>query len=297
MSKILKLMDVKTLVAGVTPVIIGSLYAFYRYDSLNILDLILLLIGIILLQSCANMVNDYYDYKRGADDETKAHEKALASGEVSPKEVKRIIYGFLLVDIVIALYFSIRYHPLIFLVGIVGTLIMISYSAGKRPISHTPFGEVTAGTTMGFGIMTTTIYIQAGLIGLDTFLVALPTAIYIGTILLTNNISDHREDALAGRKTLPLIMGIDRAQWLWVIACNSLIALGAAFVMFGYWPMFSLFFILLLFPYREVVGFRDIDKTLANKGRMMGLIGRVGIRYHLALAIGFLAGKLLEMFT
>ncbi len=296
MNKILKLMDVKTLVAGVIPVVIGTLYAFYRYDSFNIFNLFFLLIGIILLQSCANMINDYYDFKRGADDEGKAHEKALASGEVSPKEVKRLIYGFLLVDILIALYFSLRYHPLIFLVGIVGTMIMISYSAGKRPISHTPYGELTAGATMGFGIMTTTIYIQSGVINLESFLVAIPTAIYIGTILLTNNISDHSEDALAGRKTLPLLIGISRAEWMWVLACNSLIAFGAIFVMVGYWPMFSLFFILLLFPYKEVIGFRDIDKNIYNKGRMMGLIGKVGIRFHLALGVGFLTTKLIEIF-
>ena len=53
-------------------------------------------------------------------------------------------------------------------------------------------------------ITITAIYIQSGIFNLYTILVAIPTTLFIGTILLTNNLSDIEEDREAGRKTLLL---------------------------------------------------------------------------------------------
>ena len=82
---------------------------------------------------------------------------------------------------------------------------------------------------MGFGIVTTVIFIQSGVLNVETFLVALPTSIFIGTILLTNNLSDHNEDRMAGRKTLAIVIGIHKAEWVWISACISLLAFTGLF--------------------------------------------------------------------
>jgi 1,4-dihydroxy-2-naphthoate polyprenyltransferase len=212
---VLKLMDVKTLVAGVIPVVFGSVYSFYRYGTVNSVDIIILILGILLLQSSTNMINDVYDHKRGADGKERSDEKVLASGEVSVKLVKRIIMSFLFIDIGIALYYSITRHFGILLVAVSAVIIMIGYSAGKKPISYTPFGELVAGSTMGFGIMSTVIFIHSSRVSIETLLVALPTSVFIGTILLTNNMSDWNEDQRVGRKTLPILIGIHKAEVLW----------------------------------------------------------------------------------
>ncbi len=288
MKTLLKLMDVKTLVAGVFPVVTGSVYSLYRFDQINILHMLILGIGIILLQSCANMINDLFDHDRGADGEEKSEEKALASGEATPNQVKKIVIGFLLIDICIAIYYVLTVHWAIVIVVIIGALIMYFYSAGDRPISHTPFGEFIAGSTMGFGIMTTVIYIQSGVVDLETVLVALPTSIYIGTILLTNNISDHHEDREGGRRTLPIHIGIHWAELLWIVSCHSLLTFTAVFVFIGYWPIETIVLALLLFPYRPIYKFKGIPKEAANKNHMMGLIGKIGLRFHLAVVVGIL---------
>lgn len=283
-------MDVKTLVAGIFPVVLGSVYSLYRFESFDMFHMVILAVGIILLQSCANMINDLLDHRRGADSKDKAEEKALASGEADEAQVLGYIITFLFVDIVIGLYYAATTHWGVVLVGIFGTLIMYFYSAGDRPISHTPFGEFVAGSTMGFGIMTTVIYIQSGVVDLETVIIALPTSIYIGTILLTNNISDHHEDRIAGRRTLPIHIGIDWAELLWIVSCHSLLTLTAAFVFVGYWPWECLLLAILLFPFRPIFRFRRIEKEANNKDKMMGLIGRIGLRFHMAVIIGMIAG-------
>lgn len=293
MKTLLKLMDIKTLVAGLLPVLLGTLYSLYRFGDIALWDMVIVAIGIMLIQSCANMVNDLFDYERGTDGADKSDEKALASGEVSRKQVVTYVRVFLAIDVAIALYYGIRVHPGIFLVATLGTWVMYYYSAGERPISHTPFGEFAAGTTMGFGIMTTVIYIQSGVVDLETVFVALPMAIYIGTILLTNNISDHQQDRAVGRKTLPIHIGIRWAEVLWVISCHSLLTFTAVFVFVGYWPLETLILAFIVFPYRPIFNFRNIPKTADNKDKMMALIGKIGLRFHGAIALGLLIGHYL----
>lgn len=288
MKLLFKLMDIKTLVAGIFPVVLGSIYSLYRFREINVWHMLVLIVGIILLQSCANMINDLFDHKRGADGEDKAEEKALVTGEITRKQVIGIILLFLFIDTCIAVYYVMITHWAIMIVGIIGALIMYFYSAGDRPISHTPFGEFVAGTTMGFGIMTTVIYIQSGVVDLETVIVALPTSIYIGNILLTNNICDHHKDRKAGRVTLPIHIGIDWAERLWLISCHSLLTFTAVFVFIGYWPLQTILIALLIFPYKPIYQFREVPKEPENKDRLMGLIGRIGIRYHLAIVVGIL---------
>lgn len=288
MKTLIKLMDIKTLVAGIFPVVLGTVYSLYRFNQFNLIDMVVIILGVILIQSSANMINDLHDHKRGADGEEKSEEKALASGEVTPRQVKRIVQVFVLIDLCIALYYVITVHWAIGIVVVVATLVMYFYSAGDRPISHRPFGEFVAGTTMGFGIMTTVIYIQSGVFDLETVIVALPTSMYIGTILLTNNISDHHEDRKAGRHTLPIHIGIHWAELLWIISCHSLLTFTAVFVFVGYWPYETILLALILFPYRPIYKFKGIPKEAANKNQMMGLIGRIGLRYHVAVVVGII---------
>lgn len=288
MKTLLKLIDLKTLVAGIIPVAFGSVYSLYRYDEFSLFDMFILMIGIVLIQSCANMINDLFDHDRGADNIGRADEKALAAGEISKREVKKIVCIFLAIDVAIGIYYSVTLHWSIIVIGIIGAVIMYKYSAGDKPISYTPFGEVVAGVTMGVGIMTTVIFIQSGRFSFETIIVALPTAIYIGTILLTNNISDHKEDKEAGRHTLPIIIGVKKTESLWVFNCYSILVITAGLAVLGYLPFESLIFALVLLPHKKVIGFKNVEKIPANKGRMMGLIGQVGLRIHIGLIAGLL---------
>lgn len=291
MKSILKLMDIKTLVAGVIPVVLGSVFSLYKYDSFSIVDMIILMVGIILIQSCANMVNDLFDFSRGADGDAKSDEKALAAGEISKSKVKGIIISFIFIDLGIALYYSITMTYYILFVAVIGGLIMYLYSAGKHPISYTPFGELVAGATMGFGIMTTVIYIQSGVFSIATIAVAIPTSIYIGTILLTNNISDHIEDKVNGRKTLPIVLGIEKAEKLWVLSCYLMIFTSFVLVLFDMMSMQGLVIAVFIIPHKKIQGFRYINKVVQNKGEMMGLINNIGVKFHVAMILGLLISK------
>lgn len=283
---IIKLMDIKTLVAGLVPVILGSIYSKYAFGRVNILYFLLLAFAMILIQSATNMINDYFDFKRGADVNKSSDEKALISGEVTTKGVLTIIFFYQLIAFIIGVFIASQTSYYILLVAILGGTISILYAFGPMPISYTPIGEVVSGLTMGIGITTTVIYIQSGVFNLSTILVAIPTALFIGTILLTNNLSDIVEDKEAGRKTLPIILGKKNAEKLWMFNVVILFLLTLGLVLINIYPLIILIPVILLFPYKSILIFSSYEKTAETKGRSMGLIGQVGVKYHFSIVIG-----------
>ena len=280
---IIKLMDLKTLVAGIIPVVLGSVYSIYAFGKCNVVFFILLALAMLLVQSSTNMVNDYFDYKRGADSEEKSHEKALVSGEITPRKVLLIISIYLFIAIGIGVFIASQTSWYILLVAFVGIVILIFYAFGPLPISYTPLGELVSGVTMGVGITTTVIYIHSGMVNLNTILVAIPTSLFIGTILLSNNLSDIEEDRKVGRKTLPILIGIKNAEKLWVFNVIMLPVLTFVLVLIGILPIIALVTVFILFPYKSTSDFLSYKKSIQNKGRTMGLIGKVGLIYHLWL--------------
>lgn len=290
---IIKLMDIKTLVAGLVPVILGSVYSKYAFGKLNVLYLILLAIAMILIQSATNMINDYFDYKRGADINKSGDEKALVSGEITPKQVLFIIFSYQVIALIIGIFLASQTSYYILIVAIIGGLISILYAFGPLPISYTPLGEIVSGVTMGIGITSTVIYIQSGMINLNAILVAVPTALFIGTILLTNNLSDIEEDREAGRKTLPIIIGKKNAEKLWIFNIIMLLALTFGLVLIHVYPIVVLASAILLYPYKSIRSFVSYEKSINTKGRSMGLIGQVGLKYHLAVVVGLLIAIIL----
>ena len=287
-KSIIKLMDIKTLVAGLVPVSLGSIYSEYAFGKFNVFYLILLVFAMILIQSATNMINDYFDFKRGADSNKSTDEKALVSGETTPKQVLFIIFSYQFIALMIGIFIASQTSYYILIVAIIGGLISILYAIGPLPISYTPFGELVSGVTMGIGITTTVIYIQSGIFNLNTVLVAIPTALFIGTILLTNNLSDIKEDREVGRKTLPIIIGMKNTEKLWIFNVVMLLILTVGLVLIHSYPISVLVTIFLLFPYKQVLSFLSYEKSIHTKGRSMGLIGKVGLKYHLAVVIGLL---------
>ncbi|MHC1682759.1 MAG: prenyltransferase [Clostridiaceae bacterium] len=285
-KSLIKLMDLRTLVAGITPVFLGSMYSAYAYKKFNALYFILLIISMILLQSAANMINDFFDFNRGADFNKSGDEKALVNGDVTPKQVLLIIFFYQSIALTMGIFIAYKTSFYILFVATVGIVISILYAFGPFPISYTPFGEIISGVTMGIGITTTVIYIHSGEFNLTTVLVAIPTVFYIGTILLSNNLSDLEEDKSSGRKTLPILIGVKRSEKLWVFNVWFLFILTLFLIIIDIYPLIILISVILLFPYKTISKFSSYEKNITTKERTMGLIGKIGVRYHLSIIIG-----------
>lgn len=292
LKNMIKLMDIRTLIASIFPVLLGSFYSWYMFDRISFMYLILLLVAMPLMQGSANMINDCCDYISGVDGDDKSDEKLLVNGEIKLHEVIILIAISQLISLAIGLYLGVGTSFLIIPIGIIGTTISVLYATGPLPISSTPFGEIVSGSTMGIGITSTVLYIQSGILGSQTILMALPSAIFIGAIMLSNNISDMAEDRTSGRKTLPILIGQEKAQKLWIIWVYSLIVAVVGLFMAGVYPIEVLISVLIIFPYGFRKKFLSYEKCRNTKPITMGLTGMIGIRLHGAMLVGLAVSKL-----
>ena len=238
-----RLLRPPTLTASIAPVLVGTGLALH-IAHFHVWLFIAMLVSSMLIQAVANMINEYYDFKRGLDNE---HMVGIAGtivrDKVAPKTVLLIAWITLLIAVLLGLYIALSTSWWVAVAGIFSMLFMYLYSSGPHPISSTPFGEVTAGMIMGPVIVLISYFIQAENLTLRAAIASLPVAIFIGSILLANNIRDIVHDQEGGRKTLPILLGRNGAistLRIAVIVAYAVIVLMIVFSQLSLWSLITL---------------------------------------------------------
>ena len=207
-----------TWVASVFPVLLGSALARALESSFSWLLFLLMLPAAILLQSSVNTINDYYDFIKGNDklensgDPTDA---VLVYNNLAPRQVQRLGFCFMGAAVLLGLYPVYVGGIVTLVIGLSGCLVIIAYSAGKKPISHLPLGEIVSGTVMGALITAAVFSAFTGYVTGEVFVLSLPLVFAIALIMMTNNICDIERDTPIGRRTLPVLLGRPRARMLY----------------------------------------------------------------------------------
>ena len=103
----------KTLVAGISPALIGFSLALTQGACNLILFLITLLTG-LCIQIGTNLANDYYDFVKGADNENrKGFMRVTQAGLVTPSSMKRAIIAVFSIAFLCGCYLIYQGGPVI----------------------------------------------------------------------------------------------------------------------------------------------------------------------------------------
>ena len=229
--------------AAILPALIAMACAAANGYTVSAVMALVLLAICILMQAAVNTFNDYFDYVKGSDsaeDNVDPTDAVLVYNNVNPRSALMLAVGFLVVAFALGAYviWQAGWIPLV--IGIVGAIVVVLYSAGKTPISYLPIGELMSGFVMG-GLIPLACY-QALTKCFDPLMLvwALPTIIGVGLIMLTNNTCDVEKDIESGRKTLPVLLGRSRARalyhalvWIWI----ALIIVNVLIWFSGGWPV------------------------------------------------------------
>ncbi|RSK28282.1 1,4-dihydroxy-2-naphthoate polyprenyltransferase [Bacillus sp. HMF5848] len=211
-----------TLTAAFIPVSIGAALAM-QVTTIDVVLFLAMLLASILIQAATNMFNEYFDYKRGLDNEDSIGiGGAIVREGVKPNTVLRLAFALFAVAILIGVYICFNSSWWLALIGTVCMAAGYFYTGGPVPIAYTPFGEVVAGFFMGVLIVLISFFIQTGYIALDGVLLSIPISILVGAILLANNIRDLDGDKENGRKTLAILLG--RQNAIKLLACMFVVS-------------------------------------------------------------------------
>ncbi len=226
-----------TLSAAIGPVLIGSASA-WRDGDFALLPFVVVMFSALAIQVGVNFANDLADAQKGADTEARiGPQRAVASGVISESDMKRgiaIAFGLAALGGVYLIWYA--GWP-IFVIGAVSIIAALGYTNGPIPYGYYGLGEVFVFIFFGPVATVGTRYV---------FSPSIPSAVWTGgvvmgllaaAILEANNIRDIDTDRVAGKRTIEVVMGRDRARRLFAATVWGAFAIILFGVFVGWLPV------------------------------------------------------------
>ena len=206
----------RTLPAAVAPVLVGTALAATE-GTFKILTFLAALIGALFIQVGTNLSNDYSDARRGADTEDRLGPvRVTAGGLVPPRQVLRATYMAFGVAVLAGVYLIATAGWELLLVGAASILAGVLYTGGPRPYGYEGLGEVFVFLFFGVVAVAGSYFAQVERLEWEALVLAVPVGLLASAILVVNNVRDLETDRRAGKRTLAVRLGRERARALFV---------------------------------------------------------------------------------
>ncbi len=203
----------KTLIASISPVLIGSAIA-YSFNGFSLLILLHALLTAIFLQIGTNLSNDYFDSKKGSDTETRiGPRRVMQKGLVRETEMKRAIFISFLLATSSSIYLISHGGPLISYLFVLAVFLGIGYTAGPFALAYIGLGDFVVFFFFGCIATFMTAYLHTGKFLIEAFVAGIAPGAISTAILTTNNLRDLTDDTKANKKTLVVRFGEVFGKW------------------------------------------------------------------------------------
>ncbi len=277
----------RTLPAAVAPVLVGTALAIHDGDF-DGFALAAALLGAVFIQVGTNLSNDYSDARRGADtDDRLGPVRVTAGGLVPPRRVLVATYVTFGLAVLCGVYLVIKAGPVLLLIGAASILAGVLYTGGPRPYGYEGLGEVFVFLFFGIVAVSGSYYVQTEDLRGLAFALAVPVGLLASAILVVNNVRDVETDRRAGKRTLAVRLGRERARTLYA----GMLALGfASLVPLAAW--LSPWVLLALAPLPLAVRLVTTVRTRTDGPSLNGALAGTGmlqLAYCVLLSAGVLA--------
>ena len=196
----------KTLPAALAPVLVGS-GAAAALGGFRPVPALLALVVALALQVAVNYANDYSDGKRGTDAVRVGPMRLVGSGAAPPRQVLVAAALAFAVSAVAGLALAALSSWWLVAVGAVCIAAAWTYTGGPLPYGYRALGEVFVFVFFGLVAVVGTTFAQTRTLPALAFAVAVPVGLLSVALLVVNNLRDIRGDAVAGKRTLAVLLG------------------------------------------------------------------------------------------
>ncbi|HSA75458.1 MAG TPA: prenyltransferase [Candidatus Nitrosocosmicus sp.] len=199
-------------------------------SQFNILNAILIYLGVFCLHSSVDLLNDYFDFKRGIDLRTKKTKFSggtgvLPEGLLSPNSVYLAGIIFLFMGLTIGGVFVILKG---YIIGIILSFAAISIILYSTKLVNLGLGELFVGIK-GMLIVIGTFYVQTSIISVESIGLGVVAGLLSSMVLFVNSIPDIKADKEGGRKTLAILLDLysSRVKLYFLMGLVTLIYISA----------------------------------------------------------------------
>ncbi len=238
------------------PVLFGAALAFaFNHNAFNPWLLLLTVIGAGAAHLASNTVNDYWDYKSGADTAADTveggvgtHSGVLTSGVMTLRQVALLTAMLFAVALACGITLALLVGPWVLLFAVAGFLLAYFYVAPPIAYGYVGHGLGEIGVLFSFGVLPVmgSYYVQTGLVGWLPFLASLPIGLLTTAILFNHSFLQWQADKQVHKNTPVVALGPERALTV------SALIIGAAYVAIGlnvalgYLPWYALLALLTI---------------------------------------------------
>lgn len=171
-------------------------------------------------QVLSNFANDYGDGVRGTDAKREGEKRMVASGIITPKQMKigMFVVGaftFLLATFLIFLAFGNENFIISFIffnLTIASIIAAIKYTVGKKAYGYSGLGDIFVFLFFGLLSVLGSFFLFTHQLKWEFLLPAIAVGCFSTAVLNLNNMRDIHNDAAAGKNTLVVKLGIDKAK-------------------------------------------------------------------------------------
>ena len=254
---------------------------------------LLALIGTLFLQSAANLINEYMDFRRGADPLKQAGQGMTIKKKIlKPASVRKGAILTTLAGCLIGLFLLAQSGPLLWIIGIGGVLVAISYTAGPFPLAYNGLGEIAVAIFMGPAIVVGAYYVMSPTVGesriAELCLISLPIAFMVAAILHANNIRDMDADRAVNKRTLAVIFGIRFARVEYIFLVLGAYVAQVLVTVAGFLPVAALLTLITLPEAFRLIRIFNTSRAVPLLHQAQGRTAKLHGQFGLLLVLGCL---------
>jgi 1,4-dihydroxy-2-naphthoate octaprenyltransferase len=213
-----QLADPKIWIASTVPMLVAAALAYGNTGRFHPGWFLLSAVGIYLIETGKNAINEYVDYKSGADRNVTPEnrtpfsggKKTIVDGKLTLGEVKVISYGTMLAACAIGLFIVLYREFDVLWIGLAGVFLSVFYSVPPFSFAYSGLGELAVGLTFGPLITTGMYLVLTGSVQPEVVAASIPIGFLIANVLWINQYPDYEADKKAGKHNWVVRMGKER---------------------------------------------------------------------------------------
>lgn len=267
----------KTLTGAAVPVMIGLAAAWKDLDgnTFDFIPAVLCMLFAFLMQIEANFVNDYFDWKKGNDNESSrlGPLRACSQGWVTPRAMVIAMIITMAVACFVGLPLVLYGGWEMILVGISCVVFCVLYTT---LFSYHGLGDVLVLVFFGIVPVCLTYYLQTGTFTCSVFILSVACGLAVDNLLIVNNYRDIDNDRRDGKITLIVRIGRDKGAMLYLLLGTVATFTTMAICHFS---LVTIIMVLYLFLHRKAfltlrtLQGRELNRVLGDTARNIFIYG------------------------
>ncbi|MFT6193038.1 MAG: 1,4-dihydroxy-2-naphthoate octaprenyltransferase [Polaribacter sp.] len=262
----IKAARLRTLPLSVSGIIVGSYLGTEYLNSISASSsriivwstpiLWLAILTTIGFQVLSNFANDYGDGIKGSDKNRTGEARMVASGAISPKQMKLAMIVTSMITLIIALVLiyvafdkdNFGYSILFFALGIASIIAAIKYTVGKSAYGYSGFGDVFVFVFFGLVSVVGSYFMYTKFINFEIFLPAISVGLLSTAVLNLNNLRDREEDIKNDKNTLVVKLGTEKGKKYHYFLIITALVSTIIYVFLDFTSVYQLVFLVAFIP-------------------------------------------------